>query len=310
MVSVGFFVIFGLGGYYVFKGDIQVGTMLAFISMFGFLIDPTTTLASVFGTIQEVKQNSKRVHELLELEEERYGELKISEIQNNCVNELQFKNVAFGYEDKKIIDNINWTIESNQNVLIKGDNGTGKSSLVQLLLKLYSPWEGEILYKKTDIEQLDNQQWRDLIAYVPQKPRLISGTVAENIAMSNQNIDMKVVKKAAKAVSAHEFIIELPEGYNTILGTSNINLSEGEKQRICIARAIMKDSEIVICDELFSSIDVENRTNIIKSLLNLFDSKILIIISHEELDISFDKVLTLNNSITIKTNRGGIINEE
>jgi len=309
MVSLGFFVIFGFGRYLVFQDRITIGTMLSFTAMFGILINPLITITSVIGNIHGVIENARRVYEILEIPEE-YSLHKHEVIKQTHVDDIiQFKNLSFGYNEKLVIHNLNFTIEPGDKVLIVGQNGTGKSTLVSLLLKFYSPQEGEILYGLDNLQDINSFEWRNNIAYIPQKPCLIAGTIAQNIAMSDSDIDMEKVKDAARSAYADEFIEALDKGYNSIIGTMDVSLSEGEKQRICIARAIMKQSSIVICDELFSSIDIENRTKIIASLLDIFKNKTLIVVSHDKLNIDFDKVINLDDN-TCTDNECIGVNEE
>ncbi len=297
MISLGFFVIFGFGSYLAFQDRITIGIILSFTAMFGILIQPIITMASVVGNIHGVIENARRVYEIMDIPEE-YAHKHDEEMIRPLANDrIQFQNVSFGYREKSVIRNLQFAIEPGDKVLIVGQNGTGKTTLISLLLKLYGPQEGEILYGSDNLQDIDSFKWRNHVAYIPQKPCLIAGTLAQNIAMSDKSIDMEKVRDAARSAYADGFIEALEKGYNSIIGSMDGSLSEGEKQRICIARAIMKQSSIVICDELFSSIDIDNRTKIISSLLDIFWKKTLIIVSHDKLNIDFDKIIDLDDNL-------------
>jgi len=202
---------------------------------------------------------------------------------SNPVENIIFKNVAFSYPqdpDKKVLDSVNLTINKQQFVAIVGHSGSGKSTIMDLILGLYKPDHGEILINNISLNSLNIDNWRSRIGYVSQETFLFNGSVKENIAFATSDIDINRVEEAAKMANAHEFISRLPNGYDTEVGERGLKLSGGERQRLAIARALYRNPEIIILDEATSSLDSKAEKEVQKAIENLEGEKTLIAVAH------------------------------
>jgi len=216
--------------------------------------------------------------------------------------EVKFDNVGFGYEDKKqVINNISFNIKPGQKVALVGESGEGKTTLTNLLLRLYDTNEGSITIDGQNISDYSRGSLRDQIAIVFQEPNLFSGTIEENISYANSKADAKSVKKSAKAANADDFISKLEKGYKSEIGEKGLKLSGGQKQRISIARAIQKNSPILILDEATSSLDSKSELLVQEALEYLMKDRTTIIIAH--------RLSTIQNVDMIIALKGGKVSE-
>lgn len=202
---------------------------------------------------------------------------------SNPVENIIFKDVSFSYPqdpDKKVLDSVNLTINKQQFVAIVGHSGSGKSTIMDLMLGLYKPDHGEILINNVSLGSLNIDDWRSRIGYVSQETFLFNGSVKENIAFATSDIDINRVEQAAKMANAHEFISRLPNGYDTEVGERGLKLSGGERQRLAIARALYRNPEIIILDEATSSLDSKAEKEVQKAIENLEGEKTLIVVAH------------------------------
>lgn len=202
---------------------------------------------------------------------------------SNPVENIIFKDVTFSYPqdpDKKVLDSVNLTINKQQFVAIVGHSGSGKSTIMDLILGLYKPSHGEILINNISLGSLNIDDWRSRIGYVSQETFLFNGSVKENIAFADSDIDINRVEQAAKMANAHEFISRLPNGYDTEVGERGLKLSGGERQRLAIARALYRSPEIIILDEATSSLDSKAEKEVQKAIENLEGEKTLIAVAH------------------------------
>lgn len=209
---------------------------------------------------------------------------------------IDFKGVEFGYTTKKVLKNINFTIEPDSKVALVGESGEGKTTLTNLLLRLYKPNQGSILIDDQDIASVTQQSLREQIGVVFQEPALFSGTIKENIAYSRPGASDEDIIKCAKMANAHEFITKFENGYSTEIGEHGLKLSGGQKQRIAIARALLKDAPILILDEATSSLDSKSEHMVQEALERLMKGRTTIIIAHRLSTIqNVDYIITLKN---------------
>jgi subfamily B ATP-binding cassette protein MsbA len=202
---------------------------------------------------------------------------------SNPVENIIFRDVTFSYPqdpDKKVLDSVNLTINKQQFVAIVGHSGSGKSTIMDLILGLYKPDHGEILINNVSLGSLNIDDWRGRIGYVSQETFLFNGSVKENIAFATSDIDLNRVEEAAKLANAHEFISRLPNGYDTEVGERGLKLSGGERQRLAIARALYRNPEIIVLDEATSSLDSKAEKEVQKAIENLEGEKTLIVVAH------------------------------
>ena len=218
--------------------------------------------------------------------------------------EIRYENIEFAYGEKKntVFKNLNFTVAKNEKLAVAGESGSGKTTIVNLLLRFYEPTSGSIYINGTDIKDLTLKSLRSLITVVSQETYLFNGTIKENLLHANEDADEKKLIDACKAANIHSFIQSLPEGYNTKVGERGLNFSGGQRQRIAIARAVLKNSPIVVLDEATSSVDTENENEIKQSLNHLLRNRTSITIAHRLNTIeNSDRILVLH--------RGEIVEE-
>ena len=209
---------------------------------------------------------------------------------------IQFKDVSFAYDKISVLSGINLTIAPNTKIALVGESGEGKTTITNLLMRLYEPQEGQIFIDDQPIDSVTQNSLRKNIAVVFQDPALFSGTIYENITYSNPNSSQENVEKVAKAANAHEFISKLEKGYMTEIGEHGLKLSGGQKQRIAIARALLKDAPILILDEATSSLDSKSEAMVQDALKRLMKGRTTIIIAHRLSTIQHvDQIITIAN---------------
>jgi ABC-type multidrug transport system fused ATPase/permease subunit len=211
--------------------------------------------------------------------------------------EIVFQNVSFDYGDGKgVLRDVSFAIRPGQRVALVGASGAGKSTIASLLLRFYEPQAGEILIDGVEIRQYERESLRDQIGVVLQDSILFGASVRENIAYGKPHATDEEIEIAAREARAHEFILELPDGYETIIGERGSTLSGGQRQRLCLARALIKRPSIMLLDEPTSAIDAESSALIQQTVNSLFIDKTMLVISHQFAGIEdFDQILVLKN---------------
>jgi len=270
--------VFAYGGYLIIKGNMTLGTLVAFNSYMGYVYNPTSSLLNFNIQMQKSLEAWKRIQKVLELPKEKREGIKINEI-----NKIKYEDVNFKYnEDKKILDSINLE-EGKGNILaVVGESGAGKSTMIRLLTGELKVEKGKIKINDTCLNNLNLINYRKKIGLINQEPILFNDTIYNNIAIGNKNVEKKDIKKAAKQAQIHEFINSLKKGYQTELKEDSINISVGQKQRIALARILIKDSDLLLLDEPTSSIDQKSEKKLNKVLKSIKDDKIIIIVSHRK----------------------------
>ena len=257
--------------------------MFLFISYIGALFGPVSSLASIVATSFTITARAKRIFEILDSQEIVYEKPDAVEL-TNVQGHVELSNVKFGYgkEDAvySILNECSLEVNAGKIVAIVGPTGAGKTSLVSLLLRFYDPWKGEVLIDGKDIKDVTLKSLRNNITLVLQDSFIFPISIAENIAFGNPAATRDEIISAAKAAQAHDFISKLPEGYDTIPSEAGVSLSGGEKQRISIARAFLRDTPILIFDEPTSAMDVQTESNIFKALATYCAGRTVFIISH------------------------------
>ncbi|MEE1281541.1 MAG: peptidase domain-containing ABC transporter [Acutalibacteraceae bacterium] len=282
----------------VMNGEITLGTMMAFMTLAGYFMDPVERLVGLQLSIQEANISMKRISEILDYEREQdvQTEGMYSDIQK-ITGDIQIKNVTFRYGNRKpVLKNVSFDIKQGQKVAIVGSSGSGKSTLAKLILKYYKLENGEITIDGVDIEDYTNQSLRRAISYVPQNIELFSKSIYDNIRVSKMSASLDEVKEAAKAAGAHDFIKKLPMQYYTYLEEAGNGLSGGEKQRIALARAFLKKNNLYILDESTSNLDFATENIIFDMIYNRFKNKSMLIIAHRLSTVkNCDKIIVLEN---------------
>ena len=284
----------------VIDGKLSLGSLMAFTTMAGYFMDPVGRLVSLQLQIQEANISMKRLTEILDYDTEQ-SEGEFNELES-IDGDIEINNVTFRYGNRKpVLNNISFTIPKGKKVALVGESGSGKSTIAKLLLKYYEPENGEILLDGVDINEYDNESVRRTISYVPQTIELFSKSIYDNIRISKMNSTLEEVKQAAKEADAHEFIKKLPMQYHTYLQEAGNGLSGGEKQRIALARAFLKNSNFYILDESTSNLDFATENIVFDMIYNKFKKKSMLIIAHRLATIkNCDLILVLDKGEIIE----------
>ncbi len=263
-----------------------------------------------FG-ISEFTANMRRVKSLLEdeeLEKEKFGTKEYNNIKGN----IEFKNVTFAYSKDKILNDISFEIKAKKKNALVGMSGSGKTTIFKLLLKQYDNYDGQILIDGYDIRDFSEKSLRNAISVVNQEPMLFNMSIKENLLMVKPDATDKQIQQACKLASIHDFIETLPHKYDEILLENNNNISVGQKQRIAIARSILKDTPIILFDEVTSALDRESKKNIEETINEIAKVKTVIVIAHTLDSINnFDNIVCLKDGIIVEEgSHKDLINEE
>ncbi|HEO4033413.1 TPA: ABC transporter ATP-binding protein [Streptococcus pyogenes] len=279
--------------YLYMNGSIEVGNLIMCVLLSYACYKPLIKAMSHMDTMANVRvviDEIKNVMELPELERGN-GEEKIRSY------DINFENVCFAYNDKKIVfDNLSFSAKENKLTAIVGYSGGGKSTIAKLIAGYWNINKGKISVGNVNLKDVSLEKNMELVTYVSQENYLFRKSIIDNMRMANQNASIEEIKDACKKASCHDFIMSLPNGYETIIGESGSNLSGGERQRLTIARALLKDSPIVLLDEATAYSDPDNEAEIQKSIDALVENKTVIMIAHRlSTIIGADKIIVLNN---------------
>ena len=270
---------------------------LRFILLLFSLFQPLKNLTNVVNELQNGLASADRVFAIMDIKSDIQDVDHATEV-NDLKNSLSFNNVSFSYGDEKdkVLNNINFQIKKGEILALVGPSGAGKSTLVDLIPRFYDTLSGSIKIDGKDIKELKINSLRSLMGIVTQETFLFDDSVKANIAYGVENISDDKIKDAAIAANAHEFIKELPDGYNTIIGERGVSLSGGQKQRIAIARAIVKNPPILILDEATSSLDSESEKHVQSAIENLMSERTVFVIAHRLSTVhNANKILVLEN---------------
>ncbi|MEO5781723.1 MAG: ABC transporter ATP-binding protein [Ginsengibacter sp.] len=287
-----------IGGFYVINGQISIGVIGEFVMYILLLSFPVSAIGWTASMIQRAATSQRRINEFLHTTASIQNSKDVKQIilQGN----IEFKNVDFTYPHTGIhaIKHFDLKINKGQKIAIVGKTGSGKSTIAQLLLRMYDPQQGDILYDGKSIKELDLNSLRSQVSYVPQDVFLFSDTVENNIAFGVKNASEEMIKKAASNAVVQNEIEQFPQKYKTIIGERGVTLSGGQKQRISIARALMKEHEIVIFDDCLSAVDAKTESQIINKLDSYLKNKTAIIITHRIFSLfNFDKIILLKDGV-------------
>lgn len=279
MIGISTILTIYIGGLESFKGNITSGNIAEFIIYINMLAWPIASIGWVTSLVQRAAASQKRINELLETPEEI---LNTVEKETKIEGDILFDNVSFIYKNTgiKALNNINITIKEKSSFGIFGKTGSGKSTLVDLICRVYDSSSGEIRFNKTEIKDLNLNSLREAIGYVPQDGYLFSGTVEENIIFGSEKRIKSEITDAAKKADIIEEISRLPNKFDTMIGERGVQISGGQKQRLAIARTLYKKPEIFIFDDCLSAVDANKEKNILQSLKKETQNKTVILVSH------------------------------
>jgi ABC-type multidrug transport system fused ATPase/permease subunit len=293
-------VILAAGAYLVIVGQWTLGSLLAFRSYVGYVYGPTRFLANVNLQYQGARAALERVSALYDIVPEETGVgLQVEHLDG----EVEFRGVSFSYDDRQpVLQDVSCHIQPGQRVAIVGPSGVGKTTLVSLLLRFYQPTAGEIWFDGRPAPEYELASLRQRIGYVSQSTLLLSGTILDNLRYGNPEASAEQVERACRAAGIHEFIAGLPEGYDAAVGERGVNLSEGQKQRLSLARALIKDPSILVLDEPTSALDSLVERSIFDSLPAMVRGKTLFVAAHRLSTIQdSDCILLLNENRLVAT---------
>ena len=271
-----------VGSVLVLRGELSLGQLIAFRIISGYVTQPFLRLSTIWQSIQELKVSFERLADVIDTPQEsnKVDKQKIS--MPPVEGKVIFEDVVFSFTNSKtnILDKVSFEIEKGQFVGIVGESGSGKSTLMKLLSRLYSPKEGNIKIDGYDINKVELYSLRRQIGIVPQEPILFSGTVLENIALTQSDANNDDIVSSAKLAEAHDFIMKLPNGYSTDVGERGSSLSGGQRQRIALARTLLSKPKILILDEATSALDYNTESNVCNNLINALTDNTVFFITH------------------------------
>ncbi|UTE71258.1 ABC transporter ATP-binding protein/permease [Rossellomorea marisflavi] len=296
--NVSVILLLGYGGYLVMNGNLAPGELVAFYSLVWYIIWPIMNLGFTINQFSQSKASGERLLEILEVDEKiKDGEHAVE--ATRMKGEVRFEDVSFHFNDldeDAALESITFNAPPGRIVGLIGGTGSGKSSVIQLLTRFYEPQEGRITIDGMDIRDYSIKSLRQNIGVVLQESFLFSSTIRSNIAYGRPEASQEDVEKAAMLAQAHDFIMTLPDGYETKLGERGLGLSGGQKQRIAIARAICLDPSILVLDDATSAVDMETEFRIQKALKNVMSDRTTFIIAHRISSLKHaDEILVLEN---------------
>ena len=301
LIGVSNLTVIYFGGMMYIDGTIKsIGTIAEFIMYVNMLTWPVASIGWVSSLVQEAEASQKRINEFLKIEPEIKN--KTTE-KTNIQGNIEFRNVSFTYEDTEItaLQNISFTVKKGETLAILGKTGSGKSSILSLITRMYDIKEGTITIDGKKIDEVNLNDLRNSIGIVPQDAFLFSDTIKNNIKFGKENATDDEVITAAKKAVVHDNIVNFSKQYETILGERGITLSGGQKQRVSIARAIIKNPEILLLDDCLSAVDTETEEQILNNLLEISKYKTTIIVSHRVSSVkNADKIIIIDEGQIIQ----------
>lgn len=300
--SLGIALVFWVGGRHVMNGTMEIGALVAFIFYLKLFYEPVARLHGLNQMLQAARAAGERVFDILDATEERANRPVGAKLPQKVAGQVEYEDVSFEYApNKRVLHHVSLRAEPGEMIALVGPTGAGKSTVVNLLGSLYEPTSGRITVDGVDITTVPLRELREQISVVSQEPFLFNGTVRENILYGKLEASEAELFAAAQAANCHEFISRLPEGYDTRVGERGIKLSVGEKQRVSIARALLKNSPILILDEATASVDTATEKLIQEALEHLMAGRTSFVIAHRLSTIrNADQILVLKQGHIIE----------
>lgn len=300
--AVGTAGILWIGARQAMAGEVTVGTILLFLSYLGALYTPIESVMYTSSTIQGAAGSAQRVWEIMDTEpdvRDKPGAVALGRARGH----VTIENATFGYEvNRPVIRGVSLDITPGKTIALVGPTGAGKTTVAGLLPRFFDPWEGRVLVDGRDVRDAQLKSLRQNVALVLQESFLFPVTIAENIAYGQPSATVAKIEAAAKAAGAHEFITRLPRGYQTVLGERGVSVSGGERQRLSIARALLKDAPILILDEPTSALDAETEAALLAALHQLAVGRTTLIIAHRLSTVRHaDQIVVLNEGQIVET---------
>lgn len=294
-----------IGGQMVIANDglLTAAAFIGYFAMASQIVPPIKQITQAYNNIQKGIASEERINKILHAEN-NISEIKNAPDLNSFSQKIEFKNVSFAYikgDTGHVLKNINLIIPKGKTIALVGQSGSGKTTLTDMIARFYDCNEGEILFDDTNIKNISLKSLRKLLGLVSQEPVLFNDTVFNNIAFGLENISAKDVEEAARVANAHDFIMQMPEGYQTNIGDRGTKLSGGQRQRISIARAVLKNPPVLILDEATSALDSENERMVQDALQKLMQNRTTVVIAHRlSTIVSANEIIVLDKGQIIE----------
>jgi len=292
-------IVLALGAYWVIQGHWSLGSLLAFIAYLTYVFGPAQFLASANLQLQNARAALERVSSLYDMVPEE--NVDTGKTVERLKGAIEFRNVSFSYDAREpVLEDISFHIRPGERVAIVGPSGVGKTTLLSLILRFYRPNAGEIYFDGRPAADYEVGSLRRRIGYVAQSTLLLSGTIMENLCYGDLEAREEEIVRAATVANIHDYIESLPKGYETVIGEKGIKLSEGQKQRLALARALVKYPDILVLDEPTSALDSQKEKTIFQSLPSYIEGKTLFVVAHRLSTImDSDRIFLLNENSLI-----------
>lgn len=301
--SMGIIIVLWYGGYEVISGHLTTADLITFALYLLTISMPIRRLSRANMAIQQAAVAGTRIFEIIDLKEtlpEVPGAVKLEPLSGR----IEFLNTSFGYNGQNVLHQINLEIKPGEAIALVGPSGGGKTTLTDLIPRMFDPTSGSVMIDGYDLRKVDLESLRKQIAVVPQQTILFSGTVAENIAYGRPDASFDEIIKAAKAANAHNFIIKLENEYHTPIGENGVKLSGGERQRLAIARAIIRQPAILILDEATSNLDTESEALVQEALSRIMKNQTTIVVTHRLSTVArVDRIVVVNKGRIVEVGR-------
>lgn len=300
--SLGTVIVVAFGGWLALKNYVSIADIVGFIMFLGLFYQPITTLARVIEDLQQASAGAERIFELLDTKPDIVDNKDAKEI-GRTTGEIAFNNVSFHYIlENPVLKKISFTAKPGKMIALVGPTGVGKTTIISLIARFYDPLDGQILIDGINLKDITVASLRNQISIVLQDIFLFNGSVADNIAYGSKEASIDDIVKAATIARAHDFISDLPEGYDTVIGERGVKLSGGQKQRLSIARAVLRNTPILILDEATASVDVQTEIQIQQAIQELAGSRTIIVIAHRLSTVKqADQILVLKEGEIVES---------
>ncbi len=298
-------IILGYGGYLVYRGEFNAGTLVEFISYFNSIVWPVMAISQLIEMSSRGKASLDRISKLLDVEQDVKDRGGVTDV-DFIKGDIEFRNLTFRYPDADYdsLSNVSFRINAGENVGIIGKTGSGKTTIVDLILRTYNVPDGTLFIDSHDVNSIPIHTVRKFSAYVPQDNFLFSDTIRNNIDFAGGEADIEEVTRVAKLADVHSNIVDFSDGYDTVLGERGVTVSGGQKQRISIARALMKDASILILDDSVSAVDTDTERVIIRNLRENRQGKTTILIAHRISTVeNMDKIIFVDDGKILAVGR-------
>ena len=294
--------VWGIGGIQVINDKLTFGELMSFVGYLSLLYGPVNFMVKTFDWFTNCMNSAQRIFEIIDRTPDVTESKKPVNVEK-LNGEVELKKVTFSYEaNRTVLKDVSFKVKSGEMIGLVGHSGAGKSTITNIITRLYDVNDGEVLIDGINVKDLSFKTLRSNIGMVLQETFLFSGTVAENIAYGNPGASLEDVISAAKKAHAHEFIVNLPDGYQTEIGARGVDLSGGEKQRVSIARALLMDPAILIFDEATSSLDTKTEQQIQEAMEELIKGRTTIAIAHRLSTLkNADRLVVVENGCVVET---------